>query len=264
MHDRDATRKPDKDGATPPPTESFATATGADEPGREHGSSAAAERIGPSPSQVVGSAAAAVSAALIASRLGVAGTLIGAAVVSMVSTIGAAYYTTFVKTTHDRVRRLRSVALRPARPRERLSGLRLRGWGLGALAAFVLAVAAITVLELGLGHPVSTSEDSGTSVGSVFIPPQPRTEPTRPGPSSGPAQTGSPAPSPTGPAPTTGTATHSGPTSAATSGPTGPATSVAPSPDGPTSPVGVPTAPEPAPEPAPAATPAPPHGAPAS
>lgn len=189
------------------------------------------ERVGPSVSQIVGSAAAAVSAALVASKLGVAGTLIGAAVASIVSTIGAAYYTSFASTAHDRVRRLGTLV--PARR----TGT--RRWWVGAVAAFLLAVAAITAVELGLGHPVSASENSGTSVGTVLQAPvtqgTPTPEATTPAASGGSTATQAPTESATAsatasapgdastPAPTASTAPAPAATSPATSAPAAPA-----------------------------------------
>ncbi|QYC43660.1 hypothetical protein Nocox_30380 [Nonomuraea coxensis DSM 45129] len=61
--------------------------------------------------QILGSALAAVTAAVAASFLGVAGTVIGAAVMSVASTVGTAVYTHYLKRTGERVR------LRPAPPR---------------------------------------------------------------------------------------------------------------------------------------------------
>ncbi|WP_171074171.1 hypothetical protein [Nonomuraea basaltis] len=54
--------------------------------------------------QIVGSALAAVTAAVAASYLGVAGTVIGAAVFSVASTIGSAVYTHYLKRTGERVK----------------------------------------------------------------------------------------------------------------------------------------------------------------
>lgn len=58
-----------------------------------------------SPTQVVGSALAAVSGAFFASWAGTAGTLIGVAVGSMIATVGAATYTWWLRRTRDAVRR---------------------------------------------------------------------------------------------------------------------------------------------------------------
>src|SRR3712207_4577894 len=56
--------------------------------------------------QVAAGALAAVSAAVIASFFGVAGTVIGAAVASVVSTVGAAVYTESMRRAHAGLRRL--------------------------------------------------------------------------------------------------------------------------------------------------------------
>jgi len=156
----------------------------------------------------------------VASQLGVAGTLIGAAVASIVSTVCAAYYTSIVTKTHQRVRGLGGVT-RPARvppnpnPNPNPNPSRARQWWLGAVAAFVLAVAGITALELGLGHPVSVTEKSGTSVGTVVNPAPRQADPTTPAtsPAATPGATASPATTPTTGAPTSSpgaTAGHTG------------------------------------------------------
>ncbi len=53
--------------------------------------------------QILGGAGAAVTAAFLGSRLGVAGTLIGAALASIISVVGGAVYTTSIKATRHRV-----------------------------------------------------------------------------------------------------------------------------------------------------------------
>jgi hypothetical protein len=53
--------------------------------------------------QILGSTGAAVTAAFLGSRLGVAGTLIGAALASVISVVGGAVYTTSIKATRHRV-----------------------------------------------------------------------------------------------------------------------------------------------------------------
>jgi hypothetical protein len=69
-------------------------------------------RFGLSVTQIVASTAAAVTAALIGSRLGVAGTLTGAALASVVSGVGAAVYGRSLLVT----RRHMTKALRLVRP----------------------------------------------------------------------------------------------------------------------------------------------------
>ena len=60
--------------------------------------------LGLSPLQVLGGALAAISAAVVSSYLGVAGTLIGAALASIVSTVGGALYTESMRSAHGRLR----------------------------------------------------------------------------------------------------------------------------------------------------------------
>lgn len=69
------------------------------------------QRIGVSTVQVGASAAAAVTSALAASFFGVAGTLIGAAVGSIVSTIAGALYTEYLSRAGERIRVTRSVTI---------------------------------------------------------------------------------------------------------------------------------------------------------
>jgi hypothetical protein len=89
-----------------PPTQKIPSATmvGAQDGGNN--------RFGLSVIQIVASTAAAVTAALIGSRLGVAGTLTGAAVASVVSGVGAAVYGRSLLVT----RRHMTKALRLVRP----------------------------------------------------------------------------------------------------------------------------------------------------
>jgi hypothetical protein len=61
--------------------------------------------LGLSPAQIAGSALSAVSAAFVASWAGTTGTLVGAAVGSVVATIGAALYTASLKRSSEAVRR---------------------------------------------------------------------------------------------------------------------------------------------------------------
>ncbi|MEV0145759.1 MULTISPECIES: hypothetical protein [unclassified Nonomuraea] len=81
--------------------------------------------------QIGGSALAAVTAAVAASYLGVAGTVIGAAVMSVASTVGTAVYTHYLKRTGDKVIR-RTVVARRWQVREHGAG---EAEDQGALAA---------------------------------------------------------------------------------------------------------------------------------
>ncbi|MFC4006809.1 hypothetical protein ACFOY2_06230 [Nonomuraea purpurea] len=111
--------------------------------------------------QILGSALAAVTAAVASSYLGVAGTVIGAAVVSIASTVATAIYTHYLKTTGERVKQRtgrRDEAAEPERPDDddstlELPAVRRLSWvnvlpalkrlswvKLGAAAAVVFAV----------------------------------------------------------------------------------------------------------------------------
>ena len=91
--------------ATAPTESTTAAAITVDAQGSEN-------RFGLSVIQIVASTAAAVTAALIGSRLGVAGTLTGAALASVVSGVGAAVYGHSLLVT----RRKMAKALRLVRP----------------------------------------------------------------------------------------------------------------------------------------------------
>ena len=150
--------------------------------------------LGLSVPQVLGGALAAATSALAASFLGVAGTLVGAVVGSVVATIGAAVYAHSLRKAATQLRVIRP-AIRPVAalasqdsleadpvagdgndqvgvgPRlplrtvpARRRWLRLSvGVGLGV----VLALAGITAAELIIGHPVSGSTKSGTTIGQA-------------------------------------------------------------------------------------------------
>src|SRR5689334_14613057 len=69
------------------------------------------DRVQLSAVQVAASALASVSAAVIASLFGVAGTVIGAGVVAVVSTTGSAIYSASMKRTSNQLRRAREQML---------------------------------------------------------------------------------------------------------------------------------------------------------
>jgi len=228
--------------------------------------------------QIVGGALAAATAAAIGSQLGVAGTIFGAAVASIVGGIGGTLYSAGIDRTHRRVteaiqrgyERVRTgeadattplaadggdTQLLPATDGERTETLdtvfrtpldataldtapgaadappaprrRRTFWAVAAItvgAIFLVALAAITVLELGLGRSLSGSD--GTTVSQVV--PRSRASST-PTPTPTATVTTTPTPTPTDPAtptptpmPTT-TPTQSAPP---TEAPTGAATEV--------------------------------------
>ncbi|MFE2941728.1 hypothetical protein ACFXKG_22135 [Streptomyces sp. NPDC059255] len=170
------------------------------------------QRIELSLPQVAGSALAAVAAAVLASQLGVYGTIIGAGVVSVVATCGGSVFQHFFHRTGEQIR----VAAVQARPggrqvpvppdrgdpgregdglgsappvneefsRATTHGTRLRGWKRPVLAAgvvFGVAMAGVTGYELIAGQGLSGG--TGTTVGSVVSggghrsAPAPETEP---------------------------------------------------------------------------------------
>lgn len=187
--------------------------------------------------KVLGSALAAVTAAVVTSFAGVAGTVVGAAVVSVVATVGTAAYTHSLNRAKERMRtvqaahgRIRaggaggSTTTTPAPAPSRT--FRLATWAVAgaAVLVFLLSMGAVSAFELVAGQPLSSllgrhHDRSGTSVGRVFgggsaarkVPSKPpSTEPStkrspqaRVSPSAGPSvgvvPSPAPAPSPSGP-----------------------------------------------------------------
>jgi len=193
------------------------------------------QRLDLSVAKVLGSALAAVTAAVVTSFAGVAGTVVGAAVVSVVATVGTAAYTHSLNRAKERMRTVQA-----AQGRVRAGGAggsttttpapsrtpRLATWAVAgaAVLVFLLSMGAVSAFELVAGQPLSSllgrhHDRSGTSVGRVFgggsaarkVPSKPpSTEPsTKPspqarvsppaGPSVGVVPSPAPAPSPSGP-----------------------------------------------------------------
>ncbi len=73
--------------------------------------------------QVSASALAAVSSAVLLSTVGVAGTIIGAAIGSLFATAGSAIYSHYLRVTHERVARAQALALRVTKARAGASGV---------------------------------------------------------------------------------------------------------------------------------------------
>lgn len=133
--------------------------------------------FGLSTAQVTGSALAAGTSALAASFLGVAGTIIGALVGSLVATVASAVYSHSLRRAGQRLRVLRPVPVHgraSAQPQVVEGPLRAahtRRWprlAVAGVAGAVLALGAITGIEGLLGHPLSDSSRSGTSVADAF------------------------------------------------------------------------------------------------
>ena len=184
--------------------------------------------------QVVASALAAVTAAVLASFFGLAGTLIGAALVSVLATVGSAVYSHWLQRTREglrnvsvQVRDTPLISLKPQSCRllDRLGGLRSVNWrsvGLASVIVFVVSIGVITIVELAAGQPVakivggSSPSGAGTTIGGTFSgsggSPQPSREPEQ-NPSS------STTTSPSGSTTTSSTTTTTSPHSSTTTGP---------------------------------------------
>lgn len=167
--------------------------------------------------QIAGGALAAVTAAALGSRLGVAGTLVGAAVASLIAGVAGALYTRGLERTRDGVKKivlrdsngdtevvtvvereadsddheqttpLPAKAPKPAPKRTWTRPLAIVG-GMVATAAvtFVLAIGVITGWEFSTG--TSLNGEQGTTIG------QARKQPTAQKPSSSPSSTPSSSP----------------------------------------------------------------------
>jgi hypothetical protein len=125
----------------------------------------------------VATALAAITATIAASYLGVSGTVIGAALASVVSAVGNAVYGHSLRSTRDRVRGRDPRPLTPASasaPAELSASRpghkppRWRGAAIGAAAVFAAVLALVTGVELVAGRPLSDlvrgDAGSGTSV----------------------------------------------------------------------------------------------------
>jgi hypothetical protein len=145
-------------------------------------------------SQVAASALAAVTAALLGSTMGVAGTVIGAGVASVVSTVGGVLYLRSIQRTRDSMLLVRSrvvaragsttvTVTEPAsdgkpsgdgedeeqaqeQPRSRRRTVATAV--VGSLVAFVLGMAVVTGMEWLRGEPFSGGE--GTTLGEIVQP----------------------------------------------------------------------------------------------
>ncbi|MEV8567683.1 hypothetical protein AB0436_19265 [Streptomyces sp. NPDC051322] len=143
--------------------------------------------------QVAGSAFAAVAAAVLASKLGMYGTIVGAGVMSVIATCGGTIFSHLFRRTGEQIRvvtvqvrpkALKVPATRPefARPgaadevrwpsgefgEATTHGTRVRGWKRSSLAAvvvFLVAMSGVTGYELLSGHELNGG--SGTTVSSV-------------------------------------------------------------------------------------------------
>jgi hypothetical protein len=111
--------------------------------------------------QVLGGSLAAATAAALGSRLGVVGTITGAALVSVVASVAGAIYTTSLRRTKYQMSRalgtVSSGRAHPPRPRPRARMVLV-----GAAAVFALTAAGVTGVELLTGASLSGRSGSTT------------------------------------------------------------------------------------------------------
>jgi hypothetical protein len=129
--------------------------------------------------QVIAGALASVSAALVASTFGLKGTLLGAAITSIVASVGGALYSHSLHRARARIQTrfnpytgaIERVVIRPPRTRRPIR------WGKVAGVAgllFVLAMGAITLVEVAARRPVAalvgsaSPQHGGTTVGALL------------------------------------------------------------------------------------------------
>ena len=165
--------------------------------------------------QVLASSLAAVSAAVVCSFAGVAGTIVGTAVASACATVASALYAHSLQRTRERLRnvptwhRAATTALqRPPEPpeeqpslAERLRALPWRWVALATVGVFVLSAAAITLIEAGAGSSLA-SMIGGTSgqSGGTFAPINGSShQANQPTPASSPTTSGTASTSPASP-----------------------------------------------------------------
>ncbi len=183
-------------------------------------------------------ALASISAAVVASFLGVAGTLIGAALVSVVSSLAGAIYSGLLSSTHNLVRR--SVRPAPGIQTERLEqpGRGWPGWlrwplrrpatrwlvvGAAALLMFAIAIGGVTAIEAAIRRPLAAAlggRDEGsarTSVGAALGSSDQHPAGQRHAPSSSTAERGGSVPSSPSSTSTSGSGGQSGPPPSSTS-----------------------------------------------
>ncbi len=189
---------------------------------------------------ILASALAAVTATFAASYFGVSGTIIGAALASVVTVIGNTLYSHSIQRTRQRVRSvvplttlgLRSMAVADASPDDTTAAsppprlaIPWQRVAVGAAGLFLIVAGIVTGIEIAAGRPlhsiVHDHSGSGTSLfgGSHKSP----TTPTTPAPSQSSTSTSATTPASTTPSDpsTTASSTTSAPPSSAT--PTTPA-----------------------------------------
>jgi hypothetical protein len=154
-----------------------------------------AKHLDLSPAQIVGGALAAMTAAALGSQLSVAGTVVGAALASIIAAVASSLYTASLRRTGDKVRtvfwtgqpnevdeptvieilpdreghvagqRSHLVAPEPIDPSPRRRKLNWKRVVVAALVIFGIAAVSLTVFELATGHALSGGE--GTTIQQV-------------------------------------------------------------------------------------------------
>ena len=160
--------------------------------------------------QIVGGALAAMTAAALGSTLGLGGTIIGAAFASIIAGVAGALYTTSLRRTRERVKtvfsgRSASPGAEPPPPVRAPQPARKLPWKRAvviALAAFALAIVALTGYEALTGHAISggkgtTVEQVGNGGRQTNTPVTKHTK--SPSPSVSPTPTAAPSEVPSGP-----------------------------------------------------------------
>jgi phage gpG-like protein len=127
------------------------------------------ERLSLSATQIIASVLAAISASVAASYFGIAGTMIGAALGSVISVVGGAVYAHSISKTRQRLRRTAlDTAVEQRFDVKRRPAWRPKQIALAAAALFVIAIGSVTGLELLSGKPISATvggkAESGTSL----------------------------------------------------------------------------------------------------
>ncbi len=219
---------PDEDGGVLPPQPA---------PGRR------ARVLDLSLAQVLGGSFAAATASAAGSRLGVVGTISGAAVISVVASVASAFYTTSLRHTGRHVSSVLrrgagpTVTRGPAGPQPAGRGPDIRRLLAGAAVVFALAALAVTGVELVTGRSLDGGTGTtlsrtvrgatGAGVGPAVTGPEGRsgrgaalTPSTDPTPTVTPSQTPTPTATPSAPASPDASAPAAGPVTPSAS-PTG-------------------------------------------
>lgn len=172
---------------------------------KEHGT----KRLDIKPTQVAAGALASVTAAVLGSKLGVAGTVAGAGFASVIGTVGTSMYEHSIQAARARVTSriikqeqppvgashdAETVRLMVEPPMQETTGKRRWPMMVAAVAvAFVIGMGVLTLVELVDGHATS-GDGNRTTVGALF---------------GQPGQTSTPPPTSTAPSTTSSTTTSS-------------------------------------------------------